>query len=64
MVSSHEDDFILGGTDRFLEEITRKIAEKLEISKLENNEFIFIRMDVKKDGDVIFVNMEDYAKSL
>ena len=32
MVSSHVDDFILAGTDRFLEEITKKIAEKLEIS--------------------------------
>merc|ERR1712002_185008 len=37
MVSSHVDDFISAGTDRFLEEIT-KIAEKLEISKLEDNE--------------------------
>ena len=64
MVSSHVDDFILAGTDRFLEEITRKIAEKLEISKLEDNEFRFIGMDVKKDGDVIIVSMEDYAKSL
>ena len=37
MVSSHVDDFILAGTDKFLEEITRKIAEKLDISKLQNN---------------------------
>ena len=64
MVSSHVDDFILAGSDRFLEEITRKIAEKLEISKLEDNEFRFTRMDVKKDGDVIVVSMKDYAKSL
>ena len=35
MVSSHVDDFILARSDRFLEEITRKIAEKLEISKME-----------------------------
>ena len=28
MVSSHVDDFILAGTDRFLEEITNKIADK------------------------------------
>ena len=64
IVSSHVDDFILAGSDRFLEEITRKIAEKLEISKLEDNEFRFTEMDVKKDGDVIVVSMEDYTKSL
>ena len=64
MVSSHVDDFILAGTYIFLEEITRKIVEKLEISKLEDNEFRFTGMDVKKDGYLIIVNMEDYAKSL
>ena len=52
MVSSHVDDFILAETDRFLKEITKKIAEKLEISKLEDNEFRFIGMDVKKEGKI------------
>ena len=64
MVSSHVDDFILAGTDRFLDEITKKIADKLEISKLEDNEFRFTGMDVKKEGEVIIVSMEDYAMSL
>ena len=58
------DDFILAGTDIFLEEITKKIAEKMEISKLEDKEFRFTRMEVRKEGDVIVVSMEDYAKSL
>ena len=57
MVSSHVDDFILAGTEKFLEEITSKIVQKLEISKLEDNEFRFTRMDVKKDGNLIVVNM-------
>ena len=58
------DDFILAGTEKFLEEITNMIAEKLEILKLEDNEFRFTGMDVKKDGDVIIVSMEDFPKSL
>ena len=41
MVSNHVDDFILALTEKFLEEITSKIAQKLEISKLEDNEFRF-----------------------
>ena len=64
MVSIHVDDFLRTGIGKFLEEITSKIAQKLEISKLEYNEFRFTGMDVKKDGDVIVVSMEDYAKSL
>ena len=31
---------------------------------MEDNEFRFTGMDVKRDGDVIIVSMEDYAKSL
>ena len=58
MVSIHVDDFLLAGTEKFLEEITKKIAQKLEISKLEDNEFRFTGMDVKKDGDVIVVSKE------
>ena len=44
MISSHVDDFILAGTDAFLREIAKKISEKLEISKLEDNEFRFTGM--------------------
>ena len=64
MVSSHVDDFILAGTNRFLEEIIKKMAEVLEISKLEDNELRFTGMNVKKEGDVIFVIIEDNSKSL
>ena len=63
MVSSHVDDFILARSDRFLEKITWKIAEKLVISKLADNDFRFTRMDMRKEGDLIVVCMEDYAKS-
>ena len=34
MISSHVDNFILAGREKFLKEITSKIAQKLEISKL------------------------------
>ena len=47
-----------------MNEITQKIKEKLDISKLEDIEFRFTGMDVKKEGYVINVSMEDYAKSL
>ena len=40
-----------------------KMAKKLEILKLEDNEFRFTGMDVKKDGDVIVVSMENLAES-
>ena len=60
---SHVDDFILAGTREFLREITQKIQEKLDISKLEDNVFRFTGIDVFKE-DRIVISMEEYAKSL
>ena len=63
MISSHMDDFFLAGTDPFLREITKKIADKLEISKLEDDEFRFTGMDVKKKYDAIVVSMEEIGEN-
>ena len=46
MISSHVDDFILAGKKKFVDKITRKIADKLEISKVEDDEFHFTGMDM------------------
>ena len=48
MVSSHVDDFILAGSDAFLKKITWKITEKLEISKLKDDEFRYFFLNLKK----------------
>ena len=64
MVSSHVDDFILDGTEKNMAEITLKIKEKLEISKLEYDEFRFTGMDVRRECDRIVVSMEEYVRSL
>ena len=53
MVSSHVDDFILAGTEKFIEEITLKNKEKLEISKLKDNVFHFTGIDVRRERDEI-----------
>ena len=64
MISSHVDDFILAGKDEFINEITEKVKKKLDISKMEDGDFRFTGIDVKKVGDKIEISMNDYAKSL
>ena len=39
MIMSHVDDFAMAGTDEFLKEITGKIAETLNILKIEEDSF-------------------------
>ena len=39
-VSSHANEFILAGTEKFIDEIAKKIEEKLEISNMEDDELI------------------------
>ena len=64
MISSYVNDFILEGNVDFIEEITQKIKNKLDISKMEEGVFKFTGIDVEKVGERIEVSMNDYAKSL
>merc|ERR1712105_511692 len=44
--------------------VTEKIKKALGISKVEDSEFRFTGIDVKKIGDQIALSMNDYAASL
>ena len=46
IISSHVDDFVLASMRKFIEEITMKIKEKLDILKLEDDVFRFTGIDV------------------
>ena len=64
MISSHVDDFNLAGTKCFINDVTEKIKEALDVSKIEDSEFRFTGIDVRKVDGGIEISMEDYAKSL
>ena len=64
IVLTHVDDFLMAGTDDFLESITKKIEKSLTISKIENNKFRFTGVDIEKTSDGIVAGMEDYAASI
>ena len=57
MISSYMGDFIQAGTVEFMKEITEKIKEKLDFSKLEDDELRFAGINVKKEGDVIVIRL-------
>ena len=64
MILSHVDDFILAGMREFMEEIMRKVKEKLDIYKLEDDIFRFNGIDVFKKENRVVKSMEEYARSL
>ena len=47
-----------------MKEIRDNIQEKLDISKLEDDVFRFIGIDVRKEGDRIVISMDESAGSL
>ena len=64
MISTCIDDFYLAGTQGFVEMVTEKLSATLDVSKVEDDSFIFTGIDIKKVEEGIEISMEDYAKSL
>ena len=63
-VLTHVDDFELTGTNDFVEEIIKVVEKELTISKVEEDKFRYIGLDVNAVSDGIDIFMEEYAKSL
>ena len=64
MVSTCVDDFDLAGTKSFLEKVTKEISNKLDVSKVEDDKFRYIGIDIKKVENGIEISMDEYAESL
>jgi len=64
IVSTHVDDFNLGGRKQFVEMITEWISRVLDVSTVESDCFLFTGIDMKKVRQGIEISMEDYTKSL
>ena len=61
---SHVDDFTIAGEEEFVKRIMKGLLEKFTVSKVEENEFRFTRLDIRAEKGKIEVSMEDYAKSV
>ena len=48
MIFSHVDDFNLVGTDNLIKDITKKTETALNVSKVEDINFWFTRIGIKK----------------
>merc|ERR1712115_147238 len=64
MILSHVDDFTIAGTREFVNRIVKGIKRKFTVSKVEENNFRFTRLDVKTNHENIEISMEDYANSI
>ena len=64
VILTHVDDFLLGGSNDFVEDLISKMKEELTISKVEAKKFRFTGVDVEQRPDSIVVSMNDYAKSI
>ena len=60
-VLTHVDDFEVRGTNDFLEEIIKVVEKELIISKVGEDKFRYIGLDVNVIPDGIEILMEEYA---
>ena len=63
-VAVHVDDFLITGSEKFINDILALISGQLTVSKVERNEFRFTGIDVAKKSDGIYISMEEYVKSI
>ena len=63
MVVSHVDDFTIGGSKSFIEEVVTRIEAELTVSKIEHGSFRFTGVDVRKTTEGTEVSMDDYVHS-
>ena len=61
MILSHIDDIGIAGIAEFLNSITMKIKEILNVSKIGKGRFWITGIDMQKNGDKIIISLEDYC---
>ena len=61
MLVLHVDNFLMAGSSKFT---TNMLKDNLTVSKIEDNDFRFVGIDMKLADNKIVVNMEEYVKSL
>ena len=60
MVSTHVGDFDLAGPTKFVDKVPEEIGKALDVSQVEDDQFHFTGIDVKKVKDGIKISMETY----
>ena len=64
MVLLHVDDFLIGGEDKFVEEVTQIFKETLTVSKVKDDRFRYCSVDIELMKDKVVLSMENYTSSL
>ena len=62
-VITHVDNFNLAGAPDFVKDVISVVAEELNVSKVKEDIFHFIGLDLKVVKDGITISMEDYSSS-
>ena len=63
-IITHVDNFNLAGTPDFVKNVISMIEDELTVSKVEEDFFRFIGLDVKAVETGIEISMDDYSVSL
>ena len=60
----HVDDFLVSGTDKFLEDLAKKLKGRFTFGRIDSEQFKFTGLNIKQDEDfTIHVDQEDFIDS-
>ena len=64
MILLHVDDFMIGGSNEFVDGITDVFCKELTVSTIEDSLFRYCGIDMELKENKIIMSMEDYVASL
>ena len=65
IITTHSDDLIMAGTDKFEKEVTSKLQDIFQFSKIEENGFKYCGCNIQgKEDGTIELDQNDYIEKL
>ena len=64
MIGTHVDDFIMAGSDAWLENVTEKIKKAFLLGKVETENYLYCGHRIRQQGDSLTLDQEEFAENV
>ena len=64
MIGTHVDDFIMAGSDAWLENVTEKIKKVFMLGKVETENYLYCGHRIRQQGDSLTLDQEEFVENV